>query len=54
VTYVAVCSPRLSVPDAAKFMKDINFVIINLTYLYFDSDYDGREIGAERPEHHKS
>lgn len=42
------------VSDAAKFMKNINFVIINLTYLHFDSDDDGREIGAERPEHHKS
>ena len=39
---------------AAKFMKNINCVIINRTYLHFDSDNDGREIGAERPEHHES
>jgi hypothetical protein len=46
------------VPDAARFHENINFVITAVTffftYLHFDSDDEGREIGAERPEHHKS
>ena len=51
----ACCSMQPTpVSVAAKFMKNIDFVIINLTYLHFDSDDDGGEIGAERPEHHKS